>query len=199
MLFHNSIEIPLDKFCWVENTQEENEFKSLHVEADNFAYHVYWEKQTNKTPCFQSFLYFKCTRNFLILFKIHFKNKGSQSDAALSTREDIISSVIQFLKSEDNNNMIQSNLHCNVDDKTSAHNSFITYMTSVFFMMRHLCLQCTDPRKDTYKCIAGLKSDLWVSFKVQSSTGKLGVTNFPLHIIAIFSHEQKQSVVDSQF
>lgn len=52
MLFHNSIEIPLEKFCWVENTQEENEFKSFHVEADNFAYHVYWEKQTNKTSCF---------------------------------------------------------------------------------------------------------------------------------------------------
>lgn len=49
MLFHNSIEIPLDKFCWVENAQKENEFKSFHVEADNFVYHVHWEKQTNKT------------------------------------------------------------------------------------------------------------------------------------------------------
>lgn len=47
MLFHNSIEIPLDKFCWVENAQE-YKFKSFHMEADNFAYHVYWEKQTNK-------------------------------------------------------------------------------------------------------------------------------------------------------
>jgi len=49
MLFHNSIEITLDKFCWAENVQEENEFKSFHGEVDNFAYHVCWQKQTNKT------------------------------------------------------------------------------------------------------------------------------------------------------
>lgn len=38
MLFHNSIELPLVKFSWVENALEENKFKSFRVEVDNFAY-----------------------------------------------------------------------------------------------------------------------------------------------------------------
>lgn len=52
----------------------------------------------------------------------------------------MISSVTQFLKSEDNNITVEIRLDRNVDDKISDHNSFIIYMTSVFFTIKHLCL-----------------------------------------------------------
>lgn len=45
MLFHSSIEILLEKLYWVENAEGENKFKSFHVEANEFTYHVYWKKQ----------------------------------------------------------------------------------------------------------------------------------------------------------
>lgn len=52
MLFHNSTVIPLDN--WVENTQEENEFKSFHVELG----------ENKKIPASRVSCIFKCTRNF---------------------------------------------------------------------------------------------------------------------------------------
>lgn len=135
-----------------------------------------WE-ETNKQIKKSLLLEFPVFLNALETFNTSFQKQGiinwrffqhkgrynQLSDTAFKIRDNIT---------------IQSNLYCNADDKISVHNSSIIYMTSVFVTMKHLCLQCTDPRKDTHKhkCIAGLKCDPQVSFKIQNGTRKLGVT-----------------------